>query len=77
MQMLYLKADMTKYEEHVARVRKRTLEDVLTTDSGHKAWWPVNMGYFTADDFRIMADYLDELNKDWDAQLEQDLNASN
>lgn len=63
---------MTKYEEHVALVRKRCLSDIETGDDGYKWWWPLHgCGLLNATDLRIIADYLDELNKDWDEEVQK------
>lgn len=64
---------MTKYDEHIIHVRKNMSVEIQTVESGHKVWWPYDDGYLTANDLRIMADYLDELNKDWDAQIQKEI----
>ena len=62
---------MTKYEKHVAMIRKRCLSEIETGEDGYKCWWPPQpCGYLNATDLRIIADYLDELNKDWDEEVQ-------
>lgn len=58
---------MSKKEEYIARVREVVFPDIITGDDGYKVWWPTKMnGSHTEVDLRIIADYLEELNKDWD-----------
>ena len=46
-------------------------EEIVTFEDGFKYYWPVsNRGAFSSHDLRTIADYLDELNKDWQAQVE-------
>ncbi len=61
---------MTNYEEHVQRVRSMCQADIETMEDGYRVWWPLHEhGYMNATDLRIVADYLDELNKEWDKQV--------
>ncbi len=61
---------MSKYEEHTALVRRKCIKDIETLDDCYKCWWPGGgAGYLNALDLRIIADYLDELNKDWDEEV--------
>jgi hypothetical protein len=63
---------MDKLEEHTALVRKRCLSDIETGDDGYKCWWPLHgSGSLNAIDLRIIADYLDELNKEWDEEVQK------
>ena len=63
---------MTKLEEHIALIRKKCLPDLETLEDGYKCWWPLHgAGYMNALDLRIIADYLDELNKDWDEEVQK------
>lgn len=65
-----------KYAEHIIKVIRKITPDIETIDDGYKVWWPNNNlnGYVTADDLRIIADHLDELNKEWDGIVVGDLN---
>jgi hypothetical protein len=61
---------MTKLQEHIELIRKCVTADIVTMEDGYKVWWPLHgHGYVNAVDLRIIADYLDELNKEWDAQV--------
>ena len=60
------------YQKHKQRLRESASKDFITTESGYKAY-EVKPGYLTSDDLRIIADYLDELNQDWDEQVKRDL----
>jgi len=41
---------------------------------GYLMWDPKDtQGLMTARDLRLIADYLDEANKDWDAKVREDL----
>jgi len=61
---------MTK--THKERVLESVTKDIETLEDGYKAWWPLHgSGYLLASDLRIIADYLDELNADWDKQVQE------
>ncbi len=61
---------MTKYEEHVQRIRSKVKADCCMLEDGYVGYWPLEVrGYMTADDLRIVADYLDERNKEWDEHI--------
>lgn len=64
---------MTKYETHKQLVRDGTARDFITLESGFKAY-DTKAGYLTADDLRIIADYLDELNRDGFENLVKNVN---
>lgn len=53
------------------RVVELMRPDIISCDDGYKVWWPVNMGAFSAHTLRLMADILDEENKEWDKQLNE------
>lgn len=67
---------MSKIKEHTEHIRRNMHSEIITVESGHKVWWSNEDGYLTSNDLRIMADYLDELNKDWDEQIEKELSAN-
>lgn len=51
-------------------------EEIVTLEDGFKYYWPIsNRGAFSAENLRDIADQLDEMNKDWQAQLELDLSS--
>lgn len=62
---------MNTYSRHMELVRSKCNRDIVTDVDGFKKWWPPGMGYLTSDDLRIIADYLDELNKDWDEEVQK------
>lgn len=65
---------MNKLKEHIDKVRSRCTSDIETMEDGYKGWWPLHgSGYLNATDLRIIADYLDELNKAWDEQVNHDV----
>ncbi len=65
---------MSKMKEHILNIREKCQRDIETLDDGYKCWWPLHgSGYMTAFDLRIIADYLDELNKDWDTLVKKEL----
>ena len=41
-------------------------------DDGYQYFWIANRGALSASDLRIIADELDRLNADWDAQVKAD-----
>lgn len=47
--------------------------DIDPADCGYQMYWVPKRGYLTAGDLRRIADGLDELNKDWDAQVKRDV----
>jgi len=54
-----------------------TLEnEIVTLEDGFKYYWPAGSGALSAHNLREMADYLDELNKDWDTQLNEYFNTN-
>lgn len=60
-------------DEFTARIREAVKEDIVTNDDGYRVYWPgLNGGYFEAPCLRIIADYLDELNAAWHAQVMSD-----
>lgn len=49
-------------------------EDMVTLDDGFKYYWPDGaIGCFTSADLRMIANRVDELNANWQAQIELDL----
>ena len=76
---------MSKYEEHTALVRRKCIKDIETLDDGYKCWcsapaasprsWSAarsaSPGCSVSDTPRSWsaARYLDELNKDWDEEV--------
>jgi hypothetical protein len=52
------------------------------SDDGYYYWWPTDeidgrapYGCWSAESLRIIADELDERNKDWDEKIKKELNA--
>ena len=41
----------------------------ITEVDGYKVYWPTSIGSYTAANLRMIADYLDQQNADWDAQI--------
>lgn len=39
------------------------------TEDGYHVFWPDAHGFFTAHDLREIAQYLDDLNADWDKRV--------
>ena len=49
-------------------------EEIITLEDGFKYFWPLpSRGAFSAENLRDIAEQLDEMNKDWQVQLELDL----
>lgn len=47
------------------------LGDIEVGEDGYYVYWPIlKAGYWTAEPMREIADYLDEMNKDWDKQVQ-------
>ena len=60
-----------KLLEHISKIRNKCVNDIITNDDGYKIFFPTDtMGYLTSFDLRIIADYIDELNKDWDTEVQ-------
>lgn len=51
------------------RIKELMLPDLVTGDDGYKMWWVDGKGGYTPHSLRLMADILDEENKEWDKQL--------
>ncbi len=47
--------------------------ELVRDDAGYMVYWPNDHGCFTAYELRLLADYLDELNKGWDEQVRKEL----
>ena len=63
---------MSKYEEYKERTISVIKEDCCMLEDGYLRYWPQQIrGYLSADDLRIIADYLDESNKAWDDQVNE------
>ena len=57
-------------QRHIDYIKSKVAKEIETLEDGYKVWWPLTVkGYTNAEDLRIIADYLDELNKDWDMQV--------
>ena len=56
------------------RVKNIILDESVRCDDGYLVWWPTQLsGSFSADHLRLMADILDEENKEWDEQVKRDV----
>ena len=66
---------MNKFEEHKQRIQEFEEDNIFQDDSGYNVWWPSGYGgYLTSTDLRIIADLLDESNKEWDAHVAEAMN---
>lgn len=54
-------------------LKTRIRKDFVTGDDGYKFYWPSRAGGFESHTLRLIADLLDEDNKEWDEQLNKDL----
>lgn len=54
------------------------LGDVFMDEAGYYNFWPSNdnPGFWSSYSLKVIAEQLDELNKEWDEQIKQDLNKS-
>ena len=61
--------------EEAKRVVEKAHErgDFPTLECGYKFFWVANRGAFSASNLRALADELDRLNKDWDEQVQRDM----
>lgn len=50
---------------------------VLADVDGYYKWWPQGSGYLDEAFLRWMADFLRDLNREWDAIVRQDLGGPN
>lgn len=56
------------------RIVKAIQHEIVTFDDGYKYYCPTgNKGGWSSYDLRIIADYLDELNKSWNDQVNLDI----
>jgi hypothetical protein len=50
-------------------------KEVIAGDDGFYCYWPEpSRGFLSSDDLRIIADYLDEINKPWQKQIDRYFN---
>lgn len=56
---------------------EKVLGDILPTEDGFYQWWPDKnfSGYLSVWFLRAVADILDDLNRDWQSQLDEYMNA--
>jgi hypothetical protein len=61
--------------QHVAYVGSKRIGRFLMDESGYFGYWPDESltGYWSSHAIRLVADKLDELNKDWDTHVAQAL----
>ena len=54
------------------------LGDVIMDEAGYYNFWDSNdnPGFWSSYSLKLIAEQLDELNKEWDEQIKQDLNKS-
>lgn len=71
---LYLVKENKGYYKVCERKSGSHFADFLMKEDGFYDYWPVlgKQGYFPAYMLRAMADALDDLNKDWDSQIQND-----
>jgi len=50
--------------------------DLIQLDDGYLYYWVKDKGGLSSSDLRIIAEELDECNKDWDKKVKETLNAS-
>ena len=75
--MLYLKVDMTDFKKiREDRIRAAMYAECLKLEDGYFYWWPKELGTFSPSDLRMMADIIDSMNAEWDAQVTKDLSAN-
>lgn len=61
-------------QRHIDNLRQKVAKELEVMEDGYKVWWPLHgSGYLNSFDLRVIADYLDELNKDWDTQIDETL----
>lgn len=61
-------------EQYKQRVKEHTIKESICLEDGYRVWWPDKVGgYLNSDTLRLMADTLDELNKEWNDQVEKDV----
>lgn len=48
-------------------------KDIFPSDDGYLAFCPSGRGYHTAAELRILADILDDRNKEWDEEVHREL----
>lgn len=68
---------MKAKEKLKARILEFTAErkEIMRADDGYYVWWPSREygGYHDAHSLRILAEILDEKNKDWDEHVRREL----
>jgi hypothetical protein len=58
-------------QERTQRYRERVKQHIVTLEDGYYYYEPpIKGGVFGAWELRVIADYLDELNKPWDAEVQ-------
>ena len=51
---------------------EKVKSSIMCADDGYYVFWPkAEQGAYTPDNLRIIADHIDELNKDWDNQIKE------
>ena len=68
---------MGKREEYKKRIIDLSSErgDFVQMEDGYYVFWPTSQhrGFITAVELRILAQHLDDLNREWDEQVRKDL----
>ena len=44
--------------------------EFVTGSDGYVYWWPESKGYLSSVELRILADELDERNREWEKQID-------
>lgn len=60
--------------EYIQKVISRVKEDVVILDDGYSYYWPKNKGALSSTTLKIIAAYLEQLNKPLEDQIAKDLN---
>src|SRR5271166_1131228 len=65
---------MSHADEFEQRVRSKVAKDIYMENDGYYVYWPKeNNGFWESWALRIVADLLDEMNAEWDKQVQADL----
>lgn len=61
-------------DRELARFRADIEQETAFLDDGYLYWWPSEgRRAFSASTLRLIADFLDDWNNDWDAQVQRDV----
>ena len=57
-------------KDDAKRLIEKASEDIITLEDGYRYFFPSKNGALNTWQLRTLADHLDELNLDWDIQVE-------